>query len=122
MQAAALYHARKVIRIFYMTQTSKEKWVPCSSLAVSETIRWREPVWDKPNKPRGKPDKIGEQMVTAKLTAIGEVIELQVIAVERLSLIKGAEDAPSRIKKNDIIRRKASSIQSGNCEKLLQGA
>lgn len=102
------------------TQVAKEKWVPCPSPAVSDTIRWREPLWDKPNKPRGKPDKIGEQMVTAKLTAMSELAELEVIDVQRLSLMEGAMDEPSKIKKNDMIRRKVSSLQSGACQKLLQ--
>ncbi len=104
------------------TNIPQETWVPCPAPAVSDTIRWREPLWDKPNKPRGKPDKIGEQMVTAKLTAMGELVELQVIDVKRLSLIDGAKDGPSKIKKGDVIRRKVSSIKMGGCEKLLQGA
>ena len=97
-----------------------ENWIPCTAPAVSDTIRWREPLWDKPNKPRGKPDKIGEQMVTAKLIAMGELVELQVIDVQRISLIEGAQDAPSKIKKDDMIRRKVSSIKGGDCHKLLQ--
>jgi hypothetical protein len=103
-----------------MTHVLKEEWVSCSAPAVLDTIRWREPLWDKPNKPRGKPDKIGEQMVTAKLMTMGELVELQVIDVKRLSLMKGAQDEPSKIKKDDMIRRKAASIKSGGCEKLLQ--
>jgi hypothetical protein len=105
-----------------MTDISKEKWVSCSSPVVSDTIRWREPLWDKPNKPRGKPDKIGEQMVTAKLLVLGDLVELQVIEVRRLSLIAGAKDEPSKIKKDDMIRRRVSSIQSGDCQKLLRDA
>lgn len=73
-----------------------------------------------PSKPRGKPDKIGEQMVTAKLLVIGEPSELEVIDVERLSLVAGAADVPSKIKKGDMIRRKQSSIDNGGCQKLVQ--
>jgi hypothetical protein len=105
-----------------MTNAPKEKWVSCSAPVVSDTIRWREPLWDKPNKPRGKPDKIGEQMVTAKLIAMGELAELQVIDVKRLSLMDGARDEPPKIKKNDMIRRKVSTLESGDCQKLLQEA
>jgi hypothetical protein len=105
-----------------MTNVLKEKWVSCSAPAVSDTIRWREPLWARPNKPRGKPDKIGEQMVTATLITMNELAELQVISVKRLSLIEGAEDEPPRIKENDMIRRKISSIKSGECQKLLQEA
>jgi hypothetical protein len=105
-----------------MTNSPKEEWLPCSDPNVSDTIRWREPLWDVPSKPRGKRDKIGEQMVTAKLITIDDPAELQVIDVQQLSLISGATDAPSKIKKNDMIRRKASSILSGGCEKLTEGA
>lgn len=106
-----------------MTQPPKEEWISCTDPVVSDTIRWREPLWAKPTKARGKRDKIGEQMVTAKLTGAGDgLAELQVIEVRRISLIEGAADEPSPIRKNDIIRRKASSIMSGDCEKLVQGA
>ena len=103
------------------TTTPQENWIPCAIPAVADTLRWREPLWDKPNKARGKPDKIGEQMVTAKLISVThELAELQVVDVRRLSLIDGAQDAPAKIKKNDIIRRKVSSIKIGDCQKLLQ--
>jgi hypothetical protein len=59
-------------------------------------------------------------MVTAKLTALGEPAELQVIEVTRLSLNAGAPDKPSKINPGDMIRRKISSIKSGNCQKLSQ--
>jgi hypothetical protein len=104
------------------TAASQENWIACPAPAAQDTIRWREPLWDKPNKPRGKPDKIGEQLVTAKLVATGDVAELQVIEVRRLSLIDGARDEPSKIKTGDMIRRKISSIKMGECQKLLQGA
>jgi hypothetical protein len=106
-----------------MTNAPKEKWISCVAPVVADTLRWQEPLWDKPNKPRGRPDKIGEQMVTATLkTLTHELAELQVIDVTRLSLIAGAQDVPARIKKDDIIRRKVSSIKSGDCHKLLQEA
>lgn len=104
------------------TNIPTENWIPCPAPAVSDTLRWREPLWAAPNKPRGKPDKIGEQMVTAKLLVMGEPAELQVIDVQRLSLMDGIKDAPSKIKKDDMIRRKVSSIKSGDCQKLSQEA
>lgn len=102
-----------------MSETPKEQWLPCPKPAVGDTIRWREPIWDKPNKPRGKPDKIGEQGVVAKISAIGDLVELQVIDVKRLSLIDKTKDAQPSVKKNDMIRRKLASIKSGECQKLL---
>lgn len=97
-----------------------ENWIPCPKPVAADTIRWREPIWDAPNKPRGKPDKIGEQMITARVVTKGDPMELQVIDIKRLSLIEGAKDTPSKIQKSDLIRRKASSIQAGECEKLSQ--
>jgi hypothetical protein len=105
-----------------MTTTPKETWLPCAKPAAGDTIRWREPIWDKPNKPRGKPDQIGEQAVTAKVITLGDPAELLVIGVKRLSLNAGAQDAPSKIKPDDMIRRKLSSIQSGDCQKLSRKA
>lgn len=99
---------------------TQEKWPPCPAPAVSDTIRWREPIWAKPNKPRGKPDQIGEQAVTAKIVSLGETVELEVIAVKRLSIIEGAEDTPSKINAGDMIRRKLSSIKMGKCQKLVK--
>ena len=96
------------------------EWTPCSTPEVSDTLRWREPLWAKPNKPRGPRDKIGEQLVTAYLLAIDETAELRVIEVKRLSLIEGAKDEASTVKKDDLIRRRISSIQMGDCHKLLQ--
>ena len=98
----------------------QEEWLPCPAPAVSDTLRWREPLWAAPTKARGRPDKIGEQMVTAKLITLGEPAELEVIDVQRLSLMEGAKDTPSKIKKGDMIRRKASSIKSGDCQKLQE--
>lgn len=105
-----------------MTNIPKERWVACPAPAVSDTIRWREPLWARPTKARGRPDKIGEQMVTAILVTMNEPAELQVISVKRLSLVEGAEDEPSKIKENDMIRRKISSIKNGECQKLLKEA
>ena len=101
---------------------SEEKWVSCPAPAVSDTIRWREPLWDKPNKPRGNPDKIGEQMIIAEVVALGEPAELKVIEVKRLSLTDSAKDTASKIQKDDTIRRKISSLKSGECQKLSQEA
>ena len=77
------------------------------------TIRWNEPIWAAPNKPRGKPDKIGEQRIEAEVIATGEVYELRVIAVEKLT---GADSEPLKVKTGDMIRRKPSTIERGNCQ------
>lgn len=103
-----------------MTETPKESWVRCATPAVADTIRWREPLWAKPNKPRGKPDKIGEQAITASVLSVGDLMELEVLTVKRLSLVAGTAEEPLKIKAGDVIRRKAASIKSGECQKLAE--
>ncbi len=94
--------------------TENQQWLPCPRPAVNDTIRWREPIWAAPNKPRGKPDKIGEQMIVARMVTSEEFLELNVISVERIS----ANDAPLKVKAGDIIRRKNSTLALGECQKL----
>jgi hypothetical protein len=105
-----------------MTTAPKESWVSCPVPAVSDTIRWREPLWDKPSKPRGKPDKIGEQLVTAKVVIVGDLMELEVIEAKHRGASEDIKDIPAKLKKGDMIRRKATSIKSGECQKLLEDA
>lgn len=95
-----------------------ENWITCPEPSVADTIRWKEPLWAAPNKARGKPDKIGEQMITGEVITIGELIELRVTNVERLSLNEGVTDAISKVKISDAIRRKPESIKRGECQKL----
>lgn len=103
-----------------MTSAVKESWTLCPKPAAGDIIRWREPLWDKPNKPRGKPDKIGEQLVTAKMIVADALAELEVIEVKHRALAPGFENTPVKISKGDIIRRKMTSIKSGECQKLSQ--
>jgi hypothetical protein len=94
-------------------------WKPCQAMpAPGDTIRWKEPVWAAPNKKRGKPDNIGEQLVTAEVVAVGEFIELKVQSVEALMMEEGMEFDPSKMKEGDAIRRKISTLERGECERL----
>ena len=103
-----------------MTIISAENWIACPKPAVSDKIRWREPLWAEPSKPRGKPDKIGEQMIIATVISAEDLIKLQVHQIERLPLNEGITSAVSKIKTDDIIRRKPSSLALGDCQKLEQ--
>ncbi|MFA7276981.1 MAG: hypothetical protein WC043_09290 [Pseudobdellovibrionaceae bacterium] len=87
-------------------------WLPCPSPEVGDTLRWNEPIFAPPNRPRGKPDKKGEQRVTAILRATGEVYVLDVIEAQRIS--GGGE---VRVKAGDQIRRKPTSLTLGACAK-----
>jgi hypothetical protein len=95
-------------------------WTPCTSPAIADVIRWKEPIWAAPNKKRGKPDKIGEQLLTAEVKALGDVLELHIRAVEVLSLDAGAQ-APPGVKAGDNVRRKISTIERGECQKQSVG-
>ena len=91
-----------------------QEWVSCPQPNVNDTLRWNEPIWAAPNKPRGKPDKIGEQEITAQLIGIEEFLKFTVISVKKI----GTDDAPLNVKENDTIRRKKSTLEKGNCHKL----
>ena len=91
-----------------------QKWDVCLIPRVGDILKWNEPLWAVPRKPRGKLDKVGEQEVTAELLVISDVYELKVISVQKLT----TQDFVLRVKENDKIKRKASSIQKGNCYKL----
>lgn len=96
-----------------MVQT--QEWTACSTPETGDTLRWNEPLWAAPNKPRGKRDKIGEQEITAQLTGVDDFLELTVITIKKLD----TGTAPLSVKEADIIRRKKSSLDKGNCHKLL---
>ena len=93
-------------------------WIPCPAPKVADVIRWKEPVWAAPTKKRGRPDAVGEQIVTAEVTALGDILQLNVRAVEVLSLDDGAASAPG-VKPGDSIRRKKSTLERGECQRLI---
>ncbi len=93
--------------------SEKQEWLPCPEPAKGDVLRWNEPLWAAPNKPRGKPDNIGEQQITARLVVTGGVLELEVLEVKKLS----GGNAPLKVKAGDKIRRKESTIRQGSCHK-----
>ena len=95
--------------------TKEQEWAPCAQPAVGDTLKWNEPLWAAPNKPRGKRDKIGEQEIIAEVISDKDVLEFKVISVKKLS----ADDAPLSVQENDEIKRKQASIEKGNCHKLV---
>lgn len=93
--------------------TKEPLWVPCTTPVAGDIIRWEEPLWAKPNKPRGKPQKVGEQRVTGKVVENDELVIIEVMDVEKLT----RRPAPLNVKADDIIRRKMTSIAMGDCVK-----
>jgi hypothetical protein len=93
-------------------------WEPCKTAKIADILRWDEPLWAAPNKPRGKPDKIGEQQITARVLAISDFLECEVLAVEKLT----PGDAAMKVQVGDKIRRKKTSIDLGNCHRQVTTA
>lgn len=92
------------------------EWTLCQKPATGDLLRWNEPLWAAPNKPRGKPDKIGEQQIIAELIVIGEFLNLKVLSVEKLS----TGDAVLKVKEGDDIRRKKTTLEQGQCHKGVE--
>ncbi len=98
-----------------MTSPQTEEWIACVNPELNDTLKWNEPLWAVPNKPRGKPDKIGEQEIIATLVSLEEVLEFKVISVRKIS----SGDAELKVQKDDNIRRKKSTLEKGFCHKLV---
>ena len=95
--------------------TDKQKWTPCDKPKLGETLKWKEPLWALPTKPRGKRDKIGEQEIIAELITRTDFLEFKVIDVQKIT----GTDVPLSVKKDDFIKRKKSTLELGECYKLI---
>ena len=95
--------------------SQNQEWSLCQNPEIGDILKWDEPLWAAPHKPRGKPDKIGEQQIVAQLMSTGALLELKVLSVTKLS----PGDAPLKVKEGDNIRRKKSSLERGMCHKRL---
>lgn len=95
--------------------TTDPQWQLCPSPKKGDTLKWNEPLWAAPNKPRGKRDKIGEQEIIAELISMDDVLELKVMSVKKLT----GDDVRLSVQENDQIKRKQSSLEKGACHKLL---
>ena len=98
--------------------SEKQEWVLCQEPVIGNVLRWNEPLWAAPNKPRGKPDNIGEQQIIGQLMAMGEFLELKVLSVKKLS----TDEALLKVKEGDDIRRKRTTLEKGLCHKGTVGS
>lgn len=98
-----------------MKTSDTAEWTPCNAPKIGDTLKWAEPLWAAPNKPRGKRDKIGEQEIIAELIKRSDLLEFKVLSVKKLS----AGDSTVSVQENDHIKRKQSSIEKGNCHKRV---
>ena len=94
---------------------TNQEWKYFETPQEGDTLKWIEPIWAAPNRPRGKRDKIGEQEITAKLINITDILELKVISVNKIL----SNDIQLSVKENDEIKRKQSSLIKGDCRVLL---
>jgi predicted esterase YcpF (UPF0227 family) len=98
--------------------SDNQQWAPCPKPAIGDVLRWKEPLWAAPTKPRGKRDKIGEQQITAELLTATDVFELKVLSVEKLS----GDDTALQVQVDEAIKRKRKSIALGECYKQVAQA
>ena len=93
-----------------------QEWKVCMEPQIGDTLKWIEPIWAAPNKPRGKRDKVGEQEIIAKLIRAKDILEFTIINVRNIS----PDNILLSVKENDEIKRKQSSVQKGVCQKLIR--
>tara|TARA_R110002124_G_scaffold129483_1_gene290903 strand:- start:200843 stop:201142 length:300 start_codon:yes stop_codon:yes gene_type:complete len=98
--------------------SENQQWLPCPKPEIGDVLKWTEPLWAAPTKPRGKRDKIGEQQITAELLTATDVFELKVLSVEKLS----GDDTPLQVQIDEEIKRKRKSIALGDCHKAAASA
>jgi hypothetical protein len=99
----------------FKNMSETQNWQPCARPSIGDTLRWNEPLWAAPNKPRGKRDKVGEQQITATLKSNSEFLEFEVLEVTKLS----GDDAAMQVKQGDAIRRKKKTLDLGECHKAI---
>ena len=86
-------------------------------LATGDLIEWREPIWAAHTKPRGKPDRIGEQIVTGEIIESADPVSIRIETVEAVTGLA----APGAVKAGDMVRRKMSSLTLGQWKRLEKG-
>ncbi len=96
-----------------------EKWVPCGSGFIeADVIRWKESVWEKRQRLRGRAVNAGERMVTAEVLRDADGwVELLVRESTIVSEKPGWLLKP--LLKNVEVRRRRRTIERGNPERLL---
>jgi hypothetical protein len=95
------------------------KWVPCGSGFIeADVIRWKEAVWEKRQRLRGRAVNAGERLVTAEVIRDADGwVELLVRESTIVSEKPGWLLKP--LPKNVEVRRRRRTIERGNPERLL---
>lgn len=95
------------------------EWVSCSSGFIqADVIRWREGIWRKPRKKRGRSTHVGDRVVIAEVIRDdGEWVDLLVrdcaVVIDRLG------NGTALLPKSTEIRRKRHTVVKGKPERLL---
>lgn len=98
------------------------KWIPCGDkFIVGDVVRWTETIWlelRKKKKGKKRLEKLGERRVTAEVLRVDDqgYVHLSVCACEIVANKHGLPLEP--FEKNDVIRKKRSTIGKGNGERL----
>ncbi len=96
-----------------------QKWVPCGSGFIeADVIRWKEAVWEKRQRLRGRAVNAGDRMVVAEVIRDADGwVELLVRECSIVSEKPGWLLKP--LPKNVEARRRRRTIERGNPERLL---
>jgi hypothetical protein len=95
------------------------EWVHCSSGFIeADVIRWREGIWRKPRRKRGRSTHVGDRVVVAEVIRDdGEWLDLLVrdcsVIIDKLG------NGTALLPKSTEIRRKRHTVAKGKPERLL---
>lgn len=95
------------------------KWIPCGGGFVeADVIRWKESVWKRPKRGRGRAVNVGDRMVTAEV--IRDEDGWVDLLVRGYAVVheKTGRKVVEVLAKGTEIRRKRSTIELGNPERL----
>jgi hypothetical protein len=95
------------------------EWVPCGSGFIeADVIRWKEAVWEKRQRLRGRAVNAGERMVIAEV--IRDADGWVELLVRESTIVSGKPGWLLKpLPKNVEVRRRRQTIERGNPERLL---
>jgi hypothetical protein len=96
------------------------EWIPCGDAFLpADVVRWREGVWERPNRGKAKPRMTGERQVTAELLA-DEGDGWVRLLVRACVVIEDKSDGRRALllKPGEEIKRKRSTLEKGTPERL----
>jgi hypothetical protein len=95
-------------------------WIPCGDAFLpADVVRWREGVWERPNRGKAKPRMTGERIVTAELLADGGDGWVRLL-VRACFVMEDKSDGRRALllKPGEEIKRKRTTLEKGAPERL----